>query len=138
MLKKRKNLNLIWNIIGIIVGIAILRYGMVFASNTPYSSLDPEHVDSASFNGDFYTYEYEATRAVAQNTYIVAYDMHYLGRLLAQGFGAILIVTGVLTVVCYGKKLCVEIAEGTETQREVREPTMETVTVISSEKSEEK
>ena len=98
-----------WNLIGMLVGVAILMCGMVFAT-TPPESYSTDSADYATFGGDFYTYEYDATRVAAHNAAVTASNIRELGRFLAHGFGAVLIATGALTFVCFGKKFCTEAA----------------------------
>ena len=105
MFRKEKT----WNLIGMLVGLAIFICGIVFAANPP-ESYSTGSTDYASFGGDFYTYEYDATRVAARNAAATANNIRELGEFLAHGLGAALIAAGALTFVCYGKKFCTEAA----------------------------
>lgn len=124
-----------WNLIGMLVGLAILICGMVFAT-TPPESYSTDSTDYATFGGDFYTYEYDATRVAASNAAVTAANIRELGKFLAHGFGATLIATGALTFVCYGKKFC---TEATAAQWEdIPKPIMEEPAGMPLEISEER
>lgn len=98
-----------WNLIGMLVGSAILICGIIFAANPP-ETYSTDGTDYATFGGDFYTYEYDATRVAARNAAVTANNIRELGSFLAHGLGAALIAAGALTIVCYGKKFCTETA----------------------------
>lgn len=115
-----------WNLIGMLVGLAILICGIVFAANPP-ESYSTDSADYASFGGDFYTYEYDATRVAARNAAATANNIRELGEFLAHGLGAALIAAGALTFVCYGKKFY------TETEAVQKEEVPEPVTEESAE-----
>ena len=72
----------IFNLIGIIIGIAIIIVGctVMFDKHVTAPNLNNDNVNisvsdttsDASFGADFYTYEYDATQAAANNTAISA------------------------------------------------------------------
>ena len=125
----------IWNLIGMLVGLAILICGIVFAANPP-ESYSTDSTDYATFGGDFYTYEYDATRIAARNAAVTANNIRELGKFLAHGLGAVLIAAGALTFVCYGKKFCTEVPAA---QREdMLKPVMEESSKMTLEVPEER
>lgn len=127
----------IWNLIGMLVGLAILIRGIAFAANPP-KSYSTDSADYATFGGDFYTYEYDATRVAARNAAATANNIRELGKFLAHGFGAVLIATGALTFVCYGKKFCTEVpaAQQEDMPKPVMEESSETTSEVPKERSE--
>lgn len=106
MLKKKK----VWDLIGMILGLVILIAGIVFAA-TPPESYSTDTAEYASFGGDFYTYEYDATRIAAKNTAVTANNLREMGEAMAKYFGFLFMAAGALTTVSYGKKFFVEDAE---------------------------
>ena len=114
-MKKEKILNLI----GIVLGIAIIIAGISIMKN-------PAETWSTS-SVDFYTEQYAATRAAAHNAATTARNIDSLGEKLAQYAGLAFIFSGALVCLTYGKNyVCcsaspVEPAEAVETK-----PTEET------------
>lgn len=96
-----------WDMIGIILGIVILILGIVFMVSPP-DTYKTNSADSASFGGDYYTYQYEATKIVAGNTAVTANNLREMGETQAKQFGVLLMVIGALTFVNYGKKYFTE------------------------------
>lgn len=88
---------------GIIIGIAMILMGLIFAM-TPPESYSTETADYASFGADYYTYQYEATKIVARNAAVTANNIRELGEELALYFGVAFMFAGALVVVNYGKK----------------------------------
>lgn len=97
---KRENF---WNLIGCILGIVILLVGVVFLI-TPPDSYNTTSTDYATFGADYYTYQYDATRAIATNAAVTANNLREIGQAQAHYAGALFMVIGALTVVCFGKK----------------------------------
>lgn len=106
MLKKEK----VWNLMGLVLGLVILIVGIVFAV-TPPDSYSTTSTEYASFGGDYYTYEYDATRAAASNAAVTANNLREIGAAQAKYFGFLFITVGALTMVSYGKKYFTEDAE---------------------------
>ena len=92
-----------WDLIGAILGIVILIAGIVFMSSAP-DSYSTKTTDYATFGADFYTYQYDATRAVASNAAVTANNLREMGEAQAKQFGFLFMIIGALTVVHYGKK----------------------------------
>ena len=97
-MKKEKTFNLI----GIILGIAIIIAGISIMKN-PVDTWSTSSVDSYRFGADFYTEQYAATRAAAHNAATTARNNDSLGEKLAQYAGLAFIFTGALVCLTYGK-----------------------------------
>ena len=106
MFKKKRT----WDLIGIALGIVLILVGIVFAANPP-DTYSTDSADYASFGGDFYTYQYKATRVVASNTAVTANNLREIGEAQALYFGALFMAAGALTVVSNGRKFFIEDAE---------------------------
>jgi hypothetical protein len=93
----------LWNWFGMAIGIAFVIAGIIFAKNPPesYSTWNPDY---ATFGGDFYTYEYDATRTAALNAGTIASNIRELGEFLAKAIGTAMISVGALVIVHYGKE----------------------------------
>lgn len=78
-MKKEKILNLI----GIVLGIAIIIAGISIMKN-PAETWSTSSVDSCRFGADFYTEQYAATRAAAHNAATTARNIDSLGEKIAQ------------------------------------------------------
>ena len=100
MQAKRKN---IWDLLGFVVGLAMILAGIVFLA-TPADTYSTRTPDSASFGADFYTYQYDATRAAAQNAAVTANNLRELGGKLAAYSGTFFLAAGALTAIHYGKR----------------------------------
>ena len=116
----------IFNLVGIILGIAIIIAGISIMKN-PAETWATHSVDSYRFGADFYTEQYAATRAAAQNAATTARNIDSLGGKLAQYAGLAFIFSGALVCLTYVKNyVCcsaspVEPVEAVETK-----PTEET------------
>lgn len=97
-MKKQK----FWNLTGAILGVLVIIVGIYFI-RTPASSRYTSTADSASFGGDFYTYEYEATQKAANNVAAVADNIGNVGAKLALYNGSLFIVIGLVMVLHFGK-----------------------------------
>ena len=97
-MKKEKTFNLI----GIILGIAIIIAGISIMKN-PADTWSTSSVDSYRFGADFYTEQYAATRAAAHNAATTARNIDSLGEKLAQYAGLAFIFSGALVCLTYGK-----------------------------------
>ncbi len=97
-MKKEKILNLI----GIVLGIAIIIAGISIMKN-PAETWSTSSVDSCRFGADFYTEQYAATRAAAHNAAATARNIDSLGEKLAQYAGLAFIFSGALVCLTYGK-----------------------------------
>lgn len=97
----------IWNIAGIVLGIALIVTGVVFMLTTdgnPQSSSTYPTKD-VEFGADFYTYQYAATRDAAENTSHIVSNSFSLVLALGTYFGAAFVAWGLLTVIHYGKAI---------------------------------
>lgn len=112
MLRDKK----IWNFLGMAIGLALIIAGIVLMSNPPASS-GTRDTDYATFGGDFYTYEYDATRSVARNAEATAVNVIRLGEFIAKATGIAMMAAGALVIVHYGKDTFVveKTSAGTET-----------------------
>ena len=99
ILKNKK----MWDLAGMVLGLIILIAGIVFMSSPP-DSYNTRTTDYASFGGDYYTYQYDATCVVASNTAVTANNLREIGEALAKYFGFLFVAVGALTTVSYGKK----------------------------------
>ena len=97
---KRKN---IWDLLGVVVGLALVLAGIVFLA-TPAETYSTRSTDVASFGADFYTYQYDATRAAAQNAGATANNLRELGGKLATYSGTFFLAAGALTIIHYGRR----------------------------------
>lgn len=97
-MKKEK----MFNLIGIILGIAIIIAGISIMKN-PAETWSTSSVDSCRFGADFYTEQYAATRAAAHNASTTARNIESLGEKLAQYAGLAFIFSGALVCLTYGK-----------------------------------
>ena len=91
-----------FNLIGIILGIAIIIAGISIMKN-PAETWATHSVDSYRFGADFYTEQYAATRAAAQNAATTARNIDSLGGKLAQYAGLAFIFSGALVCLTYVK-----------------------------------
>lgn len=103
MFKKEKT----WNVIGLIVGIAIVIMGIVFIS-TPADSYRARYADSVSFGGDYYTYQYEVTEIAANNIAKVVGMLNNMAAKNALYSGCLFIVAGILVSLHYAKKIAID------------------------------
>ncbi len=94
-----------WNLIGVAIGVIIIITGILFCA-TPADSFSTTSVDTASFGGDFYTYEYKATRAAANNAAVAANNLRELSKKTANYVGCGFIFAGLLVTLEYAKKIC--------------------------------
>ena len=102
-MKKEKILNLI----GIVLGIAIIIAGISIMKN-PAETWSTSSVDSCRFGADFYTEQYAATRAAAHNAATTARNIDSLGEKIAQYAGLAFIFSGALVCLTYGKNYVYE------------------------------
>ncbi len=114
---KREN---IFNLIGIICGIAIIILGANIIS-TPADYSYTSSVASYTFGADYYTEQYAATEAVVDNTAVIADNITELSNKLTHYFGLIFIVSGVLTTLIYSKKLVCSFTPATENKEPISE-----------------
>lgn len=112
MLRDKK----IWNFLGMAIGLALIIAGIVLMSNPPESA-GTRDTDYATFGGDFYTYEYDATRSAARNAQATAVNVLRLGEFIAKATGIAMMAAGALVMVHHGKDTFVveETSAGTET-----------------------
>lgn len=102
-MKKEKTFNLI----GLILGIAIIIVGIYFLAAPAASYM----VSYCAFGADFYTEQYAATRAAANN-------LHELGGMLAQYAGFAFIFAGAIVSLEYGKKYLCSNVEPEKTEKD--------------------
>lgn len=81
----------------VLLGIAMIFYGWYVQGN-PAESYSTTTTDYASFGGDFYTYEYKATRAAASNAATTANNIRELGIKQAEYVGIGFIFAGILVL----------------------------------------
>lgn len=103
----------LWNLIGIILGISILIFGLVLSGKEPYR-YSSANTDYATFGGDFYTYEYHATCAAAQNAAATASFLEDLVDFLMLALSGGTIAAGALITVIFGKKFFTETEPGSK------------------------
>ena len=108
MLKKEKT----WNLIGLALGIVVIIVGIVFAC-TPADVYCYNYADDVSFGGDFYTYQYEATKIAASNVASVVNGLGTLAGKLALYSGFFFIVFGCMITLHYGKLVVMAMEEKT-------------------------
>lgn len=109
MLQSKK----LWNLIGIILSISILIFGLVLSGKEPYR-YSSANTDYATFGGDFYTYEYHATCAAAQNAAATASFLEDLVDFLMLALSGGTIAAGALITVIFGKKFFTETEPGSK------------------------
>ena len=103
MLKRERT----WNLIGFILGIAILIVGLVFL-NSPPEAYHTESAEYAAFGADYYTYQYDATKTVAENAAVTANNLREIGTAQARYAGVFFMMAGALILIHYGKNYFVE------------------------------
>ena len=94
----------IWNIVGAAIGVVVIIMGIVFAA-TPANTYSTDSADTASFGADFYTYQYKATKIVAQNAAVTANNLREVGEKMALYAGMAFIVAGLLITLHFVKEL---------------------------------
>lgn len=92
------------NLAGAFVGIVMIIFGVIFIA-TPADSYSTKTTDYASFGADFYTYEYDATRAAATNAAVTANNLRELGEKVALYAGFAFIFSGLFAVLHFAKQL---------------------------------
>lgn len=121
-MKKEK----MFNLIGIILGIAIIIAGISIMKN-PAETWSTSSVNSYQFGADFYTEQYAATRAAAHNAAATARNIDSLGEKLAQYAGLAFIFSGALVCVIYGKNfVCCNASPVEQSEAVETKPTEET------------
>lgn len=95
----------VFQIIGIIIGIAMIIVGMVFLKSPEYNHGGGYTVPDYSFGADFYTEIYNAARAAAGNAARATTNIEYLGDALAKYVGAGFIFAGLLVALKHTKSL---------------------------------
>ena len=96
-----------WNLIGFVAGMILILVGIVYIA-TPADHYYTSSTDSAAFGADFYTYEYRATRAAADNAAVAANNLRELGGKLALYNGTLFMVLGLGFALHFGKLVFVE------------------------------
>ena len=96
-----------WNTVGIVAGIAVIILGIVLAS-LPLTTFSTVSSEDVSFGGDFYTYQYKATRNAAINAAVTANNLREIGRMLSLYMGLAFVVAGVIITLVYLKKFFLE------------------------------
>lgn len=97
----------IFNVLSIIVGIAMIIVGVNFNSN-PAGKWTGSSPTSYTFGADYYTEQYEATRIAANNISATARTIGNLSEKLANYVGFAFIFAGILVCLSSLKKLVVE------------------------------
>ena len=82
MLKQKRT----WNLIGCILGLVMLIVGLVFL-NSPPEAYHTESAEYAAFGADYYTYQYDATKTVAENVAATANNLREIGTAQARYAG---------------------------------------------------
>ena len=98
----------IFNVLSLIVGIAMIIIGVNFNSN-PASEGVTYSPSSYTFSADYYTEQYDATRIAANNISATARTIGNLSEKLANYVGFTFIFAGILVCISSLKKLVVEI-----------------------------
>lgn len=93
-----------WNLVGTGLGLLVIIVGLIFMF-TPAEHYYTSSTDYAAFGADFYTYQYDATRAAASNAAVTANNLRELGHKLATYAGTFFMIMGALISLNYGKKL---------------------------------
>ena len=78
----------VFGVVGIVLGITIIIFGFIVLGKI---ESDYKVDENTSFGGDFYTYEYKATRVAAKNT-----------DALATGIGFLLLAIGGTDILYFG------------------------------------
>ena len=88
-------------VFGCIIGIAIAILGFLILTDALGIKYNSNYLSSTSFGGDFYTYQYKATVAAAEN-------VSNIGELLLKIFhisGVALLLVGLLVFISFAKKV---------------------------------
>lgn len=96
-----------WNTFGIIIGVALIIVGVIlpFAAVSINNSTQGWQKTSKKFGGDYYTYQYDATLDIIDNTASSAINSANLVKNLSLYTGIAFAAWGLLTIVHYGKAL---------------------------------
>lgn len=94
----------VFQIIALILGISMIIMGIVFLA-APADYKTGDHAEYASFGADFYTYQYKASRIVADNVADAAYNVQCLSRAIATYVGLAFICAGVFLTIFQLDKL---------------------------------
>ena len=103
MLKQKRT----WNLIGCILGLVMLIVGLVFL-NSPPEAYHTESAEYAAFGADYYTYQYDATKTVAENVAATANNLREIGTAQARYAGVFFMMAGALVLIQYGKSYFAE------------------------------
>ena len=96
----------VYNILGLIVGVAIIIAGGLIIDNTT-TGYSTTYVDYAKFGADYYTEQYAATRAVVTNAAAAANNILALENRLTIYIGLAFVFSGILVSLSYAKKIAV-------------------------------
>lgn len=96
-----------WNLIGCILGVAVIVAGIYFAA-TPADSYSTSSVVGYTFGADFYTEIYNGVDAAVDNTAVTANNLRELGEKLALYSGVFFIVLGALIEIHFAKLVLVK------------------------------
>lgn len=91
-----------WHKIGMFLGIITVIIGVILFF-TPADAYKTHSVEEASFGGDYYTYEYEATRIAANNAAVSANNLRELSGKVAMYTGLAFVVAGLQIFIYHGK-----------------------------------
>lgn len=94
----------ILNIVGIVLGIAMILIGIIFINNPPMS-FNTISAKDASFGADFYTYQYEVTGYAVRNTAVTANNIRELGEKIALYAGTFFAMCGAFIALFFGVNL---------------------------------
>lgn len=86
------------------MSLILILAGIVFAL-TPPDSFRSQSVSDHAFGADYYTYEYEATQAAANNAAVAANNLREMGTAQAHYVGVAFIMAGLFGLTHYGQKL---------------------------------
>lgn len=102
-----KKLTLIFNIIGLVLGLVVVIVGVFLPQNYDFN-FDGAYTfgsDGTTFGSDFYTYEYNATRTISKNTASAALAMEDINENINQYASFTFVLAGLLIMLTYVKKI---------------------------------
>ncbi len=110
----------IWHIFGVILGVATILIGVYFACTPAWSGISTTITkddntfgisgysgvpDDTSFGGDYYTYEYGATRSAAITAHLMKKTIDNMCEKMALYVGSAFILVGLLLILNESRKL---------------------------------
>ena len=98
-------MKVVFSIIGMIIGVAIIVFGIYTFNNDSNDHCSGDTADYASFGADYYTYQYDATKKAADNIWYLAQYTVRANKEARTTTGIITILAGSVVICYFGCKL---------------------------------